>query len=184
MDEPGSHLCMSCGLCCNGSIYDHASLTQTEAAELSATGATIAGEAEEPFLRQPCQFLCETLCTIYESRPGTCRKFRCEVLKQLEAGDIDEHEARDKVATAKKLAASLSPYLAPGETISNARRAWRAWNDDPDLPFGIHLPPDHIPRFRLAILLYNRYVDLNFRGPQQAITFDLGAASQAAPPTF
>ena len=90
MGNPASQLCMSCGLCCNGSLYDFASLSQAEAAQLTRTGATLGGDAEDPRLRQPCQFLCATLCTIYESRPGACRKFRCEVLSRLESGEIDD----------------------------------------------------------------------------------------------
>jgi hypothetical protein len=91
-----------------------------------AAGLEVEAEGEKRFFRQPCpRFSCGS-CTIYFKRPQVCRRYRCELLKSLEAGEIPEADARDKIATAKGLIGAVRAIdptaVTPGERTALAKR--------------------------------------------------------------
>ena len=180
METPSARLCLSCGLCCNGSIYDQAKLEPDEVAAINRFGADISAVGSNPFLNLPCTLLSGTRCTIYESRPGVCRRFRCGVLQSLEVGEIDESDAQRRVATARALADAVRPFLAPGETMTAARQAWLAWSRDQSGTLAPHLGRLEAQRFHLAMLALNRFLDMHFRKPHQVMTREVAEETPPA----
>ena len=65
---------MSCGLCCDGSIFQLVKLRPGE----RPPGLRLV-PAHDAFA-QPCGCLEGTRCTIYPQRPVACRGFRCRLL--------------------------------------------------------------------------------------------------------
>jgi len=94
----GSDLCTTCGLCCDGTLFDTVPLTEAEAAAF----APAPGQAGSNRAAQPCRFLQGTCCGIYNDRFKACRRFRCELLKKLDAGGISLGEASALVVEAKR----------------------------------------------------------------------------------
>lgn len=90
-------LCLSCGLCCDGTLFRRVPLEPGEGARL---GARVRLSDEDGSLVQPCRALSERRCGVYEDRPAVCRKFRCLALEQLETGDLTEDEAQELVGEA------------------------------------------------------------------------------------
>jgi hypothetical protein len=94
----GSDLCTTCGLCCDGTLFDAVPLTDAEAKSF----APAPGQTESNRAAQPCRFLEGTCCGIYNDRFKACRRFRCELLKKLDAGGISLDEASALVVEAKR----------------------------------------------------------------------------------
>ncbi|MEM9797483.1 MAG: hypothetical protein AAF919_13405 [Pseudomonadota bacterium] len=125
------NLCTSCNLCCDGTLFNSLALTSAEAARLNGdiiVRATPQGGQEMP---QPCTRLgaCGK-CAIYEARPGKCRSYKCDLLKDVEAGEIDAGFARTVVARVKAMQApciaacrSVLPDGAWDDSISSAHEA-------------------------------------------------------------
>lgn len=88
-------LCLSCGLCCDGTLFSNVPLEAGEAARLKGRVSLVRGGGT---MKQPCRALEGVSCRVYEERPQTCRKFRCLALQQLEAGEVSEGDAQAFIA--------------------------------------------------------------------------------------
>lgn len=106
-------LCLSCGLCCDGSLFWAVPVGpgETPPVALDAEGR----------LRQPCACF-DGACTIYAVRPASCRSFDCRVLHTVRAGRRDEAWAREQIAGMRRVLAALDAAL-PGREPSLYRRA-------------------------------------------------------------
>lgn len=88
-------LCLSCGLCCDGTLFSTVPLEAGEAARLKGRVSLVRGGGA---MKQPCRALEGVSCRVYEERPATCRRFRCLVLQQLESGEVSEGDAQAFIA--------------------------------------------------------------------------------------
>ncbi|MBL8939154.1 MAG: YkgJ family cysteine cluster protein [Archangium sp.] len=88
-------LCLSCGLCCDGTLFSTVPLEAGEASRLKGKVSLKRGGAS---MTQPCRALEGVSCRVYEERPATCRRFRCLALQQLEAGEVSEGDAQAFIA--------------------------------------------------------------------------------------
>lgn len=159
MSEEGA-LCIACGMCCSGTIFDSINLDPTETKLMAARGGSLADEGPTaiPF---PCPMLEGTCCTIYASRPKLCRSYRCEVLNGLRADKLDHRAALDLIETARKLEGAVLTLLPPDQTIVQARRAWQA-----DPQFWRALPESEREaalRLVMALAALNLHLDRHFR---------------------
>lgn len=126
-------LCLTCGLCCDGSLFSDVRLTREDVVRLGVEGArathtrkTISRSA----FRQPCAALHEGLCAVYQLRPGHCRNFDCALLQRNVAGEISREDAlriitrcRAHAARARKLLTLLGESR---EDLSLQKRFRRA----------------------------------------------------------
>jgi hypothetical protein len=105
MSEPDipSQLCVGCGMCCDGTLYERASVAPGEEERMAATGLELFGEVGNRSFRQPCPHSDCGRCTIYETRFEICRTFECSLLRSVESGDLSLSEAKGKIATAQQL---------------------------------------------------------------------------------
>ncbi len=91
--NPGDQLCVACGLCCDGTLFDLVKLEAgDDRAKLKALGLPVkVSRGAVPVARfpQPCVALCaDRRCRLYADRPWQCRVFECGVLKDAKAGRI------------------------------------------------------------------------------------------------
>jgi Fe-S-cluster containining protein len=113
-EEPGAtganSLCLGCGLCCDGTLFDHVSLSEAEAFAARVRSLPVAGGTD---FRHPCPaHLSDGRCSIYEKRPHVCAQYQCRVLKRFGAGELGYQESLDKIHRLKRLSASIRARLS------------------------------------------------------------------------
>ena len=110
LDE--SDLCVSCGMCCDGTYLAWAPVVETDdTTGLQSVNHSVEfSEAGRPHFALPCPALVDKWCTVYGHRPAICPTYRCDLLNRYAAGGIakadalagisDTLVARDKVRPA------------------------------------------------------------------------------------
>jgi Fe-S-cluster containining protein len=134
-----SRLCTACGMCCNGVLFEIVRLQpQDSVKELEKLGMQINRRKTQPYFKQPCRFLDDCTCTIYEQRPTRCRRFECLQLKLLAAEEITEAEAAAKIEEARAQVQRVQDLLteAGDHAVDEAleERARRVLADQTDTP--------------------------------------------------
>jgi Fe-S-cluster containining protein len=109
-------LCLACGLCCDGTLFDNVRLgPDDDAKALKVLGLPVAvSRSRTPvtFFRQPCAALCaDRTCRLYADRPGQCRTFECGVFKDAQAGRIKSAAALRLVKQAQRQAGHIRRLL-------------------------------------------------------------------------
>lgn len=109
-------LCLACGLCCDGTLFDNVQLGAGEdAKKLKALGLPVAvtrGRAAVPYFRQPCAALCtDRACRVYADRPGQCRAFECGVYQDVQAGRLEFAAALSLIKQARRKADHIRRLL-------------------------------------------------------------------------
>lgn len=125
MSEALSRLCLACGLCCDGSLFQFVSVSLEEAGALRARGQKVIERRKKEVLALPCGALEGKCCRVYEVRPQGCRAFTCLVGRRLVAGTLPEAEARTFVDGALERIERLGALLAAPEgesVLMHARR--------------------------------------------------------------
>lgn len=94
-------ICIDCGYCCDGSMFNLITLTRDTKTGLDSEGNELRHIQDKTFIvkekdgkeviamKLPCSMLGGDngkKCTIYEERPLTCRKFVCKLLQKYENG--------------------------------------------------------------------------------------------------
>ena len=106
-----ARLCLDCGLCCNGVLFDQVRLQPGDNRKsLTARGLKI---KKGGWFNQPCTALCGTLCLLYQSRPTRCRQFECRQYQQVAAGEISYESAVRRIAVVKGQVARINLLLPP-----------------------------------------------------------------------
>ena len=106
-----SRLCLSCGLCCSGTVYSAIPLDADETELAQRAGFKLAPNAEGALEAcQPCPQLEGTACRLYGSwRPRACGAYACRLLLAVRAGDMEPDRAVAEVARIKALIARHLP---------------------------------------------------------------------------
>ncbi len=112
----GEQLCLACGLCCDGTLFDNVRLTPSDDAKhLKALGLPVTvSRAQIPitFFRQPCAALCaDRTCQVYADRPVQCRTFECGVFKDAQSGQLTFTAALRLVKKGRRQAATVRQLL-------------------------------------------------------------------------
>lgn len=105
----GEQLCLACGLCCDGTLFDLVKLEASDdARRLKALGLpVVVSRGKAPVVRfpQPCAALCQDrTCRVYADRPWQCRVFECRVFKDANAGKISSAVGLRLVKKARRYA--------------------------------------------------------------------------------
>ena len=95
-----TNLCLSCGLCCDGTLIGFVRLDTKELSDLSEIKHIEEADGKGFFL-QPCDDYCDG-CTIYSQRPKQCAKFKCGLLKSVEKKKVDFDSAIEVINTVKQ----------------------------------------------------------------------------------
>ena len=113
---PSEQLCLACGLCCDGTLFDNVRLEPgDDAARLKALGLPVkVSRGREPVARfpQPCAALCaDRTCRVYADRPRQCRTYECMVYQEAVAGRLDYPAALRRVKNARRQADRVRKLL-------------------------------------------------------------------------
>jgi uncharacterized protein len=100
-----SDICVACGLCCDGQLFDHGRMHPGEQPLCASLGMGTEEPADDfPRFLLPCpRHSKETGCTVYDRRPITCRNFRCRLLKKHDAQRVSDEEALAIIGNVKAL---------------------------------------------------------------------------------
>lgn len=114
--ESGEQLCLACGLCCDGTLFDLVKLEASDdAAKVKALGLPVKiSRGKVPVARfpQPCAALCaDRTCRLYADRPWQCRVFECRIFKDAKAGRVTFASALRIVKKARRRADGIRQLL-------------------------------------------------------------------------
>lgn len=118
-------LCLSCGLCCDGTMFRVVPLDEGESESLQASGAPVRFTFDGK-LEQCCGALRgDKTCAVYSQRPRICRAFRCLALAGLESGRMTEAEAQELVDDVLQRRVELAEAMGLSDVhaaVAEARR--------------------------------------------------------------
>ena len=134
IDSSSQSLCLTCGLCCDGTLFSYVPLLPDDATTpLKAVGINIVSDTDVDIFNQPCAAHKNCTCTVYANRPQKCRTYRCELQKRFERGDISHEPALGiiyKVVSLKNevkaLALAASTNMQSAEEVIFLMKRWLA----------------------------------------------------------
>ena len=102
LEEQG--VCVTCGLCCDGTLFTTALLHAGEYPDIPEKIRDRYEKKEDrEYFRLPCPYFCEK-CTIYDQpKPRICSEFRCKLLHKLSEKELSQQSAITAVARANKI---------------------------------------------------------------------------------
>jgi len=122
-ESKGTELCLSCGLCCEGVIFNRAALKHDEIRLAKDYDLDYFPEGEGEFaFRLPCHLYQDDKCSMYLSRPDACKRYRCDLLKRLTGGNIDLEESKQIVSQVKSLMDSIDKRMINVEHSGDFRQ--------------------------------------------------------------
>jgi hypothetical protein len=168
-----SQLCLACGLCCDGTIFDVVPVTEVESRRLTRLGVPIFARTNGSVMPQPCVALEGYFCEIYDHRPGPCRAFRCGLLDAFDSGEVSREECLGLIAETRALLATLAEALGALAPYEKSRpRIDNAAEPDPDefaFPSPLRgarraLRSRFDPDLDRAVSSLEKHLDTHFRG--------------------
>lgn len=98
-DGSSEDLCQSCGLCCDGTLFDVVPLKPQDLPEpLRLVGIRVVVDDTPGRFTQPCAAHQHGCCQVYASRPSSCREYECELLKKFARGAVTFASAETQIA--------------------------------------------------------------------------------------
>lgn len=114
-------LCQSCGLCCDGSLFNRVPLGVEEQVP-EVTLAVVTNERGGRHVPQRCAALTGTVCQVYAQRPLACRRYECLLFGALREGEVSLPDAIEVIRRAQALVAARSPERDDFLTFHFGRR--------------------------------------------------------------
>ena len=105
-----TNLCLSCGLCCEGTVIGFVQVGREELPSLRDV-IDIENTNGDGFFLQPCKKYCDG-CTIYSRRPKQCAKFECGLLKSFNQKEVDFDSALEIINVVKQKQNDIESKLA------------------------------------------------------------------------
>lgn len=106
-----SELCRRCGLCCSGVLHGFTWVERQEADRVRALGLRLQEREDRYAFVQPCAALMDPLCSVYADRPAHCCRYRCRLLRRVEAGEEALSTAQRTVRQVRELVRELRTEL-------------------------------------------------------------------------
>jgi uncharacterized protein len=120
-----SSICISCGMCCDGTLFSRAKIWNDEDEQLakSLDLDVFTHTDEVKYFKLPCHHF-KSCCTIYDQpRPITCSKFFCVPLKKCNAGELTFEKANEIINLTVKLRNEIRELAALNSHYRNANIA-------------------------------------------------------------
>lgn len=109
MDD-SSNICLSCGLCCDGTLIGFVHLDGDEIPAVKEVMDIEEADGQGFFLH-PCKKYCDG-CTIYAQRPKQCGKFKCGLLNSVEQKELAFDSAVETIGMVKQKKDAIEQNLA------------------------------------------------------------------------
>jgi len=176
--DPAQSLCVQCGLCCDGTIFEHARVfPEDDLTQLEADGFILLTAAERRGFALPCHHQQGRVCTVYQQwRPTICQTFRCRLLRRFEAGELSWEEARARIERTVALVEGIQARLpAPSEEErTSLKQRMAAWQQA-QTAAGVDVQRAFAPLL-LDFVSLQRILDQHFRlKPKQASADEMSA---------
>lgn len=118
-----SDLCITCGLCCDGTLFDWGPIKDDEFEQVVHLGMTKKDDTNRERFSLPCPQLDGTKCACYgDRRPAICGDFMCELTSTLTSGQMNLAETQHVVARTREISdrvrAQLSELTGGGPELS------------------------------------------------------------------
>lgn len=101
-----SDLCVACGMCCDGTMFNNVVCSKEEAEYMGTfgIGSKKAEKIDSYVFFVPCPLHVNGSCSIYEDprKPKTCSGFKCTLLKRVLNNEVTPEQALVKVERMKK----------------------------------------------------------------------------------
>ena len=82
MNDINQNICIHCGFCCDGTLFNHAKIKANEPIAAGFVFEIIPGQKRA--FKQPCPYYRNNICFIYKTRPYVvCESFRCKLLRSV-----------------------------------------------------------------------------------------------------
>lgn len=104
-------LCLSCGLCCDGTLIGFVQVSSEEVSSIKQIMEIEEINGQGIFI-QPCSKYCNG-CTVYENRPKQCGIFKCSLLTAVEDKELEFVVASEVITEVKERKTSLLEKLRP-----------------------------------------------------------------------
>jgi hypothetical protein len=127
-DDIESRVCVGCGMCCDGVLYERATVDPGEEPSMLAAGLELIDDGDRKAFRQPCPHSSCGRCLIYQTRFQICRTFECALLRRVQSAELSLAEAQEKVGVAQQLLANVvvadpDARTLRGRNVARARLA-------------------------------------------------------------
>ncbi len=116
----GVELCLSCGLCCKGMLFDHAAIETDETELVNQLGLNpYQKKVDYDAFSLPCPRFKDSKCTIYAQRPRICGDYQCKLLNGYLQGEISFGESIELVRKAISLMEAIYQHIGgdPSKSI-------------------------------------------------------------------
>lgn len=124
--EDAASLCVSCKMCCDGTLFGFVPITDHEAEILRHRLPVVRDpESGEASFSQRCVALGVGGCGLYADRPVVCSSYKCSLLRRVNAGELDCDDGIDVVDRIRILVTRLDVLLPPGQSFWPRSRALR-----------------------------------------------------------
>ena len=106
LDE--QQICITCGFCCDGTLFEHAVLEKGEKGNLpTKIEQRYFKRDDHEYFKLPCSYF-DGKCSIYNQKKAhICSSFRCQLLRNFEAGKITQEDALKLVRQANQIREEL-----------------------------------------------------------------------------
>lgn len=108
----GSVLCIPCGMCCDGTLFEFARLGNDEKNFATSLGMTLLNHKENYGFQLPCHLFKNGFCSIYEQpRPKACGGFECKLLRSYKNNKITLEDSLEIVNRTRAMHADILRLL-------------------------------------------------------------------------
>ena len=159
------NLCTSCGICCQGYAFSQGSVGREEVDLLRGLPLNIYKHANETYFAIPCPAHKDNRCTVYETRPKKCVKFKCALLNKVSTGETDLSSALETIRLFRHLIDELKDHAVYREIAGFSPHVNYALVQIGSLiadALDEHLRKEH-GKVALLLLSAKRLIDNNFR---------------------
>ena len=118
----GGNFCVGCGLCCDGTLFEHAKVSPGEQLRMTAAGLEVFEQRGKPVFRLPCPHVHCGKCAIYGNRFEICHSFRCELLRRQEAAELSYSDAEATIQRAIDLRRAVVSIDAAAGSYRDRKR--------------------------------------------------------------
>jgi uncharacterized protein len=182
--DPAQGLCVQCGLCCDGTIFERARVfPEDDLVQLEANGFILLTITERRGFALPCHYQQGRVCTVYQQwRPTICHTFRCALLRRFDAGEISLIEARARIERAVALTERIQAQLpAQREHERKALKQRMAAWQQAQTAAGVDVQRSFAPLL-LDFVSLQRILDLHFRVKAENVEPQKESADDMAAP--
>lgn len=155
------HLCVSCSICCDGTLYQRVAVTEQEIERLKGRGDFFTKTNGDLRMRLGCTNLKPNgACAVYQDRPRVCARYRCHLLKRVESGETKTEDAAETVQHIKAVRAITWECVAKAMGRDAVTKISTSLHDAIEQLEVSQVGPEPTEEFIHAMLCYDHLIKL------------------------